>query len=90
MDDSRTAVRCARALDALSFLLADVTRATGRFNLAQGLVATCQGAGASASGLAAGMMVDHAGCCATFLTLGAAALVALGVFALAMPETRGT
>ncbi len=69
-------------------IVADVTRGTGRFNLAQGLVATCQGAGASASGLAAGVLVDHAGYGATFLTLGAAALVALGVFAVAMPETR--
>lgn len=69
-------------------VVADVTRGTGRFNLAQGLVATCQGAGASASGLAAGVLVDHAGYGATFLALGAAALAALGVFAAAMPETR--
>ncbi|MGI3776959.1 MAG: MFS transporter [Janthinobacterium lividum] len=69
-------------------IIADVTRGTGRFNLAQGFAATCQGAGASLSGLAAGLLVDHAGYGTAFLSLGAAALVALVVFALAMPETR--
>lgn len=69
-------------------VIADVTRGTGRFNLAQGFAATCQGAGASLSGLAAGLLVDHAGYTTAFLALGAAALVALVTFALAMPETR--
>jgi hypothetical protein len=43
--------------------------------------------GASLSGLVAGEIVDHFGYDATFLALGAAALVALIVFALGMPET---
>ena len=43
--------------------------------------------GASLSGLAAGVIVDHLGYSAAFLTLGAAAGVALIVFALEMPET---
>jgi hypothetical protein len=43
--------------------------------------------GASLSGLAAGEIVDHFGYSATFLTLGAAALVAVIVFFLQMPET---
>ena len=68
-------------------VVADVTRGTGRFNLAQGFVATCQGLGASLSGLAAGVLVDHAGYSITFLCLGAAAGVSLVVFAIAMPET---
>jgi MFS family permease len=46
-----------------------------------------QGIGASLSGLAAGVIVDHFGYSAAFLTLGAAAGVALIVFALGMPET---
>jgi sugar phosphate permease len=46
-----------------------------------------QGIGASLSGLAAGVIVDHFGYNATFLTLGAAAFVAVIVFALGMPET---
>jgi sugar phosphate permease len=45
------------------------------------------GIGASLSGLGAGVIVDHFGYSATFLTLGAAALIAVIVFALGMPET---
>jgi sugar phosphate permease len=62
-------------------------RGTGRYNLAQGAIATMVGIGASLSGLAAGVLVDHFGYSATFLTLGAAALAAVIVFALGMPET---
>jgi MFS family permease len=68
-------------------VIADIMRGTGRYNLAQGAIATMQGIGASLSGLAAGVIVDHFGYSAAFLTLGAAAGVALTVFALAMPET---
>ncbi len=68
-------------------VIADLMRGTGRYNLAFGAIATMQGIGASLSGLAAGVIVDHFGYSATFLTLGAAAGVALIVFALGMPET---
>ncbi|SEF15240.1 Predicted arabinose efflux permease, MFS family [Rhizobiales bacterium GAS191] len=68
-------------------VIADIMRGTGRYNLAQGGVATVQGIGASLSGLTAGMIVDHFGYSAAFLTAGAAAVVALVVFALRMPET---
>src|ERR1700730_9873986 len=68
-------------------VIADIMRGTGRYNLALGAVATLQGIGASLSGLAAGVIVDHFGYGAAFLTLGAAAGVALTVFALGMPET---
>ncbi|MGH7123726.1 MAG: MFS transporter [Stellaceae bacterium] len=68
-------------------VIADIMRGTGRFNLAQGAVATLQGVGASLSGLVAGEMVDHLGYGAAFLGLGAAALVAVVVFAFGMPET---
>jgi MFS family permease len=68
-------------------VIADIMRGTGRYNLAQGAVATVQGIGASLSGLAAGIIVDHWGYSAAFLTSGAAALVALIVFAVGMPET---
>jgi MFS family permease len=70
-------------------VVADVMRGTGRYNLAQGLVATVQGIGASISGFVAGEIVDHAGYHAAFLTLGAAAALAFTVFSLAMPETAG-
>jgi MFS family permease len=68
-------------------VLADIMRGTGRYNVAQGVVATVQGIGASTSGLVAGEIVDHFGYSAAFLTSGAAAVIALSVFALAMPET---
>ena len=68
-------------------LIADVMRGTGRYNLAQGAVATAQGVGASLSGLAAGVIVDHLGYSAAFLTFGAAACVALVTLFVVMPET---
>jgi MFS family permease len=68
-------------------LVADLMRGTGRYNLAQGAVATLQGIGASTSGLFAGVIVDHFGYSAAFLSLGAAAAVALAALAVAMPET---
>ena len=68
-------------------LVADLMRGTGRYNLAQGAVATFQGIGASTSGLVAGIVVQHFGYDAAFLTSGGAAAVAFAVLALAMPET---
>jgi MFS family permease len=68
-------------------VLADLMRGTGRYNMAQGAVATVQGIGASTSGLVAGEIVDHFGYSAAFLTSGAAAVIALSVFAIAMLET---
>jgi MFS family permease len=68
-------------------VIADIMRGTGRYNLALGAVATAQGIGASLSGLASGVIVDHFGYSAAFLAAGAAASVALVVFALWMPET---
>jgi MFS family permease len=68
-------------------VVADIMRGTGRYNLALGAVGTMVGIGASLSGLGAGVVVDHFGYSATFLTLGAAALLAVIVFALEMPET---
>jgi MFS family permease len=68
-------------------VIADIMRGTGRYNFALGAIATMQGIGASLSGLVAGVIVDHFGYNAAFLALGAAAGVALAVFALRMPET---
>ncbi len=68
-------------------VIADLMRGTGRYNLAQGAVATMQGVGASLSGLAAGVIVDHLGYSAAFLTFGAAACVAVAALFFAMPET---
>jgi MFS family permease len=69
-------------------MISDMMRGTGRFNLAQGAVATTQGVGASISGLAVGVAVDHFGYSVSFLALGGAAAVAFLVFFGLMPETR--
>jgi len=68
-------------------VIADVMRGTGRYNAAQGAVATVQGIGASLSGVAAGEVVDHIGYSAEFLLSGTVALAALAALAFAMPET---
>jgi MFS family permease len=68
-------------------VIADIMRGTGRYNLAQGAVATAQGIGASLSGFVAGMIVDHFGYSPAFLALAAVAAVAFLVLAMAMPET---
>jgi MFS family permease len=68
-------------------VVADITRGTGCYNLAQGAVATLQGVGASLSGLSAGLIVDHYGYAPAFLTSGAVAAVAFAVFLVFMPET---
>ena len=69
-------------------IAADLMRGTGRFNLAQGLVALSTGLGAGLSNLTAGFIVQAFGYPAGFLTLAAIALAALAFFALLMPETR--
>ncbi len=70
-------------------LVADLMRGTGRYNLALGAIATMQGIGASASGLIAGEIVDHAGYRAAFLGAGGVAVLALSVLAVGVPETAG-
>jgi len=69
-------------------ITADVTRGTGRFNLAQGVVGTAVGIGASVSGVLTGYAADFFGSTVAFLMLAAAGAVGLtSVWAL-MPETR--
>jgi MFS family permease len=69
-------------------ITADVTRGTGRFNLAQGMIGTAVGIGASVSGVLTGYTADLAGSTAAFLMLTAVGAVGLtSVWAL-MPETR--
>jgi MFS family permease len=68
-------------------LIADLLRGTGRYNLAQGAIATLQGIGASSSGLLAGEIVDHLGYSPAFMVSAAIALVAFLVLAIALPES---
>jgi predicted MFS family arabinose efflux permease len=70
-------------------IASDLMRGTGRFNLAQGLVALCVGVGAALSNAVSGFIIQWYGYPAGFLALTAVALGAFGFFALFMPETRG-
>jgi MFS family permease len=70
-------------------VIADIMRGAGRYNLAQGMVATTQGIGAAISALVTGEVMDHFGYSSSFLFLGAVAAVGLFGFAAFMPETRG-
>ncbi|MBE7211436.1 MAG: MFS transporter [Gluconacetobacter diazotrophicus] len=69
-------------------MIADLTRGTGRFNLAQGVVATAMGVGASLSPLLAGLAHDgFRSYEAAWFALAAVAALGLVLFLLAMPET---
>lgn len=68
-------------------IASDLMRGTGRFNLAQGLVALCVGIGASLSNASAGYVVQWFGYANGFLYLAMIAIVALVFFATLMPET---
>jgi len=71
----------------MPLVVADITRGTGRYNMAMGGVVTMQGIGGSLSGLAAGLIVDHLGYSPAFLSLGLVAAIAGAVYLLLMPET---
>ena len=71
-------------------VIADIMRGTGRYNLAQGAIATMAGHRRVAQRAATGEIVDHFGYSAAFLALGAVAVAAVTVFAIAMPETADT
>jgi MFS family permease len=71
-----------------ALVIADITSGTGRFNLAQGIVGTASGIGASLSTTLSGLVAQSLGRGAGFLCIAATALLAtLAVFFL-MPETR--
>lgn len=69
-------------------IASDLMRGTGRFNLAQGLMALAVGIGAAMSNVTGGYVVERFGFTAGFLTLTAISLVAFLFFAAFMPETR--
>jgi MFS family permease len=80
---------CAAVLGVLVPLsLADIARGTGRFNLAQGIVATATGVGAAVSTTVAGYLATRFGAPVAFLGLASAAVLAFLTVIAAMPETR--
>ncbi|MEA1672073.1 MFS transporter [Nitrospirillum sp. BR 11163] len=68
-------------------VVSDLTRATGHYNLALGLVMSAQGVGGAISGLAAGAVVDRLGYPPAFLGPGLAAGIAVVALLAFFPET---
>jgi predicted MFS family arabinose efflux permease len=68
-------------------VIADLTRGTGRFNLASGALATAVGIGAALSNTIGGLLIQCVGYTASFLGLAGIAFVAFTVLALSVPET---
>src|SRR2546429_2078335 len=68
-------------------IVADLTRNTGRFNVAQGAIITAQSIGAALSTTLAGLVVVEVGYGAASLTLAAVAAAGAAVCWLALPET---
>jgi predicted MFS family arabinose efflux permease len=71
-------------------IVADVAFGSGHFNLAQGIVGTATGIGASLSTVLAGYVSDQFGSAVAFTGLAAVAALGFAVIALIMPETRRT
>jgi predicted MFS family arabinose efflux permease len=69
-------------------VVADITRDTGRFNLALGIVGSAVGIGAALSTTLAGYMLDHFGSAITFCSMAAVAAAGMLLAWLVMPETR--
>jgi MFS family permease len=69
-------------------IIADATRGSGHFNLAQGVVATAVGMGAALSTTLTGYAVDAFGYSTAFLMLMAVGAVGLLLVFAAMPETK--
>jgi predicted MFS family arabinose efflux permease len=69
-------------------IVADVAFGSGHFNLAQGIVGTATGIGASLSTVLAGYVSDRFGSGVAFIGLAAVAAIGFAVIASVMPETR--
>jgi predicted MFS family arabinose efflux permease len=68
-------------------VIKDLTRGTGRFNIAVGALATMVGIGAAASNTMGGLLIQRFGYKTSFLGLAAVALFAFVLLWLALPET---
>ena len=71
-----------------ALIVADLTAGTGRFNLAQGVVGTISGIGASLSTTFSGLVAGNLGRAAGFLGIAAVALAAVLLLWSLMPETN--
>jgi MFS family permease len=71
-----------------ALIIADLTKGTGRFNLAQGFVGTIAGIGASLSTTLFSLIVGNFGGAIGFLSIAAVALSTVFIVWLWMPETK--
>jgi MFS family permease len=71
-----------------ALIIADLTGGTGRFNLAQGIVGTASGIGASISTTLSGLVAERLGPSAAFLCLAATASLGTLMIWFLMPETK--
>jgi MFS family permease len=69
-------------------VIADVTNGTGRFNLAQGLIGTASGIGASLSTALFGLVAASFGRTVVFVSIASVAVLAALILWSLMPETR--
>jgi predicted MFS family arabinose efflux permease len=69
-------------------IVADVAFGSGHFNLAQGIVGTAVGIGASLSNVLAGYVSDQFGSSVAFIGLAGVAAAGLAMIWFVMPETR--
>ena len=69
-------------------IVADVAFGSGHFNLAQGIVGTATGIGASLSTVLAGYVSDKFGSSVAFVGLSGIAVLGFVAIVLLMPETR--
>jgi MFS family permease len=72
----------------IPLIVADVAFGSGHFNLAQGIVGTATGIGASLSTVLAGYVADRFGSSVAFTGLAGVAAVGLVMIWFVMPETR--
>jgi MFS family permease len=71
-----------------ALVIADLTRGTGRFNLAQGLVGAVSGVGASMSTTLFGLIAQTLGRAGGFLVMALVGCVAFAIVWALMPETK--
>jgi MFS family permease len=71
-----------------ALIIADLTKGTGRFNLAQGFVGTLAGIGASLSTTCFGYIVGNFGSAIGFVSIAVVALSTVVIVWLWMPETK--
>jgi MFS family permease len=71
-----------------ALVIADLTKGTGRFNLAQGLVGTVSGVGAALSTSMSGLVVERLGHMVGFLSVTTVGVIAIAILWVFMPETR--